>query len=256
MRNESCPMTTKTISYYIAQGYTLSNLYNELIITSTGGVAGRGLQVNSSATIINAGNLQATNYDFAAVEMLNGGKIINRSTGTIVGFGGVDIENSLGTLFNYGIIEINNVYGLAVAILGGGSVTNGSNAVRSAKIVGGIKIASGADAVRNFATIVGSTSLSGGTITNGSVIDTAARLGAVTLYDAGTITNFGAIGGNIYAVRRRIGHQFRHDIRLRRHIAQRRGCRWRRSRTVAPRFRTAACLAYVSAGHSDQLRDD
>jgi len=39
-------MTTKTISTYIAAGYSLSSAFSRLVITTTGGVGGNGLYVD------------------------------------------------------------------------------------------------------------------------------------------------------------------------------------------------------------------
>ena len=51
-------MTTKTLSTYVAAGYTLASQYSELDITATGGVGGSGLLLGHLATLDNLGKIK------------------------------------------------------------------------------------------------------------------------------------------------------------------------------------------------------
>ena len=147
-------MTTKTISTYIAAGYTLSASFNELIITPTGGVGGTGVTAPASASVFNYGKVNASGSSIG-ISLLAGGSVINERGGSIGGSGGVYLS-SAGNVYNDGAIS-----GLdrdAVHLANGGTIFNGSALIPAAVISGNIDVLGGVGRVVNI-----------GTITDGSV---------------------------------------------------------------------------------------
>ena len=147
-------MTTKTLSTYVAAGYTLARKFDELIITSTGGVGGTGVTARASAIIDNSGTVNASGFS-TGVSLLAGGLVINERGGAITGSIGIDMR-AAGNVFNYGVIRSSSGYRPAIYLENGGTVTNGGYSNRAALIANGaVYIKGGAGAVLNFATIAG-----------------------------------------------------------------------------------------------------
>ena len=213
-------MTTKTISTYIAAGYTLSSTFSELLITSMGGVGGTGVTAQSFATISNAGKINASGNGYG-ITLGAGGEVINQQAGSIVGHSGI-YSHARGTVTNYGVIRGTGASPGAHGILlaNGGNLTNGTSTDRSALVegYGGVKVMGAAGTVANFGTILGDGVSAGerglylkagGSVTNGALADTKARIegrSGVVILGAATVTNFGVIDGagaahNAYGVR-------------------------------------------------------
>ncbi len=114
------------------------------------------------------------------VYISGGGTITNGALGfasaTMTG-GGVKVTAGAGTVHNYGLIDGNGRTGVALG--GGGVVVNGAPTDTTARIEGGggVAIFGASGAVTNFGTIRGvaasgyGVALTGGAVTNGSVLD-------------------------------------------------------------------------------------
>lgn len=195
-------MTGKTISTYVAAGYTLSPSYGYLNITTTGGVGGTGVQAMSSQFIDNSGvinSLASGHYGILLTASTGGGGVYNAATGMITGVGGVraygavSVRN-LGTIIAHGDTN-------AVEIFGAGTIVNGDYNHTSALLAGqGVgMIGGGMGTVHNYATIEGYVYLgSGGQVTNGGAGDTSALIGGdVRIGFSGTVNNFGTIHSGV-----------------------------------------------------------
>ena len=188
-------MTTKTISTYIAAGYTLSSSFSELLITKTGGVGGTGVKATASALVDNYGKVNASGSNFG-IDLVAGGGVFNEQGGSISGQSGV-VLGGAGYVTNNGVITATN--GSAIVLTKGGTVTNGGYSNLTALISGGeIFITGGVGTVRNLATIkAGGVYLqSGGSVTNGGSGDTTAVIndyGVVVTGGPGTVSNYGLI---------------------------------------------------------------
>jgi hypothetical protein len=213
-------MSTRHLSGYYSDGYTLSARYSKLVIDKTADVRsdlGDGVTISFSATVVNQGEIYGGN---AGLYLKGGGSLINGSvnnTGAaIIGrYGGVDARAPT-TIANFGAIDANSVYDAGVYLGAGGSVTNGAASDTTAYLFG----LDGVDAlavatVTNFGTIAalgysqGSEAVflkAGGAITNGSASDTSALIHAAGYQNgivagAGvTIKNLGTIEAGLYDV--------------------------------------------------------
>ncbi|MGI8839595.1 MAG: hypothetical protein ACR2F8_02230 [Caulobacteraceae bacterium] len=91
-------MTTKTLSTYIAAGYTLASGYDTLDITTSGGVGGTGVLLNHLATLDNLGKIKGQSGGANGVHITAGGAIVNGSTNvagaSITGYSGVFAQNT------------------------------------------------------------------------------------------------------------------------------------------------------------------
>ncbi|HEY2177063.1 MAG TPA: hypothetical protein VGH15_00650 [Caulobacteraceae bacterium] len=189
---------------------------------ATGGTGGTGVYLAVSGTLTNTGSVRAGdggaggatgktkyyNYGTYYYRGANGG---NGGVGCWLGDGGTVINTGSiaggmggagGAGSNAGYDGNVGGYGDGVYLANGGVVTNGSTAATTAVITGQFGVAGGTKGkvtVTNFGTIggyYGGVKLSGGgVITNGSRTSTIAFIYGVTLAGAGTITNFGSIGG-------------------------------------------------------------
>jgi len=229
-------MTTKTISTYIAAGYSLASQYDTLDITSTGGVGGFGVQLHSAATLNNDGRIQASGgsngvHAYAGAAITNGSTTV--TTASISGYSGIFATGAAATVANYGTIQGVGQFGDGVFLTAGGAVTNEASDTDAVAYIGGANSGVSAGAVTtvaNFGTIFGNNGQgvylqSGGSVTNGSSRDTRAAItghsgqgvyaksgtatvinfgairsqqnNAIVLGDGGTVTNFGSIFGNV-----------------------------------------------------------
>ena len=191
-------MTGKTISTYVAAGYTLSSNYSYLNITRTGGVGGTGVQALSSQFVSNAGvidTLGSGHYGILLTASTGGGGVFNSETGLITGVGGVRA---------YGAVTVNNLGTIiaegntnAVEIFGAGTIVNGDYSHTHALLAGnGVgMIGGGMGTVHNYATIQGYVYLgSGGQVTNGGHgLTTALIDGYVRMGRPGAVNNFASI---------------------------------------------------------------
>src|SRR5450432_1743701 len=113
-------MTTKTISTYIAAGYTLATKYNVVKITSTGGVGGTGLATYAYTFVSNYGQLHASGVSGYGLRLNAGGVVANRAGGVITN--GIEASSYV-TVANGGQInDLADIGGLQ--LLGGGYVSN------------------------------------------------------------------------------------------------------------------------------------
>ena len=153
-------MTTKTLSTYVAAGYTLASQYDTLDITATGGVGGSGLLLNHLATLANLGKITGQTGGANGVHATAGGAIVNGSTSgataSIQGYSGVFAQNAQVAVANYGTILGVGAFGDGVFLTAGGSVANGSAADVGADIEGqnsGIAASGAFTTVTNFGSI-------------------------------------------------------------------------------------------------------
>ena len=155
-----------------------------------------GMHFEGSATIANRGTMVATGTKSTGVLLQGGGRIVNGAASFLGAqisgsYLGVQIAGDAGTVINLGTITSSDMPGSgAVALMQGGTVTNGSTAVTGALISGGgaaaVYIIGGTSAlVTNQGTIAGQGNTatavelwSGGTVINGSPGNSA---GSVTL---------------------------------------------------------------------------
>jgi hypothetical protein len=177
-----------------------------------------GMHFEGSATIANSGTVVATGTKSTGVLLQGGGSIVNgaasflgaRISGSYLG---VQIAGDAGTVINLGTITSSDMPGSgAVALMQGGTVTNGSTTVTGALISGGgaaaVYIIGGTSAlVTNQGTIAGQGNTatavelwSGGTVINGSPGNSAATItaangGVYVTGGAGTVVNDGVITG-------------------------------------------------------------
>ncbi|HEY2178750.1 MAG TPA: hypothetical protein VGH15_09235 [Caulobacteraceae bacterium] len=146
--------------------------------------------------------------------LASGGSVVNGAAGdhvaTMAGYGfGLGVAGLPGTVTNYGTVRANGTAGIAITLMQGGVVTNGSTADTSAVIEGHVAIGIGGQAgtVRNFGAVHGGAGITGtpfgvllgagGLVTNGSTIDTSATIDgllAVSAKTLATVDNFGVVG--------------------------------------------------------------
>jgi hypothetical protein len=204
-------MTTKTLSTYVAAGYTLAAQYDTLDITGAGGVGGSGVLLNHLASLDNDGTIKAAG-SANGVHATAGGTIVNGSANypaaSISGYSGVFAQNVATTVTNFGTINGAGQFGDGVFLTAGGRVVNGAASDTAAYIKGvnsGVSMGGSAAAtVTNFGTIfavnyIGVDLAGGGKVTNGSSGDTTARIVAnqsgVTAAALATVKNFGTVFG-------------------------------------------------------------
>ncbi|MBA3812044.1 MAG: hypothetical protein H0X27_10475, partial [Caulobacteraceae bacterium] len=114
-------MTTKHITGTYLAGYTLDPTFSKARIADTGLIAGTGFVAEASAILLNAGRIQADAPGAAGVDLMAGGRLVNK-LGAAVGGGagavGVDNydPNSVGGDGGDG--------GTGVLLAAGGSVAN------------------------------------------------------------------------------------------------------------------------------------
>ncbi len=212
-------MTTKTLSTYVAAGYTLASQYDTLDIAATGGIGGTGLLLGHLATLDNLGKIKGQTGGANGVHLTAGGAIVNGSTSvttpSISGYSGVFAQNAAATVSNYGTIQGVGAYGDGLFLTAGGAVTNGSASDTTAYIEGhnsGISTGGAFATVTNFGSIAAVNSngvdmAAGGTVTNGALNDKTARISAYRGWAidirraffgaAATVVNFGSIASTL-----------------------------------------------------------
>jgi hypothetical protein len=226
-------MTIKTLTGYLAAGYTLKATYDGIDVAAGGGVGGSGLTLAGYGFVENKGVLRGAGVNAAdnyndGVRLSKGGDVTNETAGAYIGgTTGVYIVGN-GALNNFGLIrgtrltspgalitgsgEVDNhgtIVGLGegVTVEGGGTLRNGDSDNLTALVEGGggVDLFGGVGNLTNYGTILGSSIGDGadvgggGTITNGSFADTTALIsgdnGVQTDGAASTISNFGTILG-------------------------------------------------------------
>ncbi|HXV00121.1 MAG TPA: hypothetical protein VG166_06465 [Caulobacteraceae bacterium] len=165
-----------------------------------------GVAAAKTALVLNYGQMSGG----FGVYLADGGTVINGTaadtSAEIHGYGSelaaIRDYKGLATITNFGTIVDSSGWG--VALVSGGTVTNGASGSTAASILGqssGVA-AGGAPRVINFGTIRGATvsgvEVDAGVVTNGSATDEAAAIygkysGVVVTSGAGTVTNFGEI---------------------------------------------------------------
>jgi hypothetical protein len=216
-------MTTKTISTYIATGYTLAAQYDTLEITSTGKIGGTGVVLNHAASVTNYGVIAASG-SHNGVSATGAARVFN--TGTVSGYSGVFAQNASSVVYNFNSITGNGGFGDGVFLPAGGRVINGLGnrafiggqfcgvlvggtafVSNSGYITGhsdnGVELLQGGvvnnqNGADNFAFIIGAADGVridgvGGQINNNAYIDGA--FAGVDLRDGGVVNNNGGIAG-------------------------------------------------------------
>jgi hypothetical protein len=211
----------KGIGLYLQRGGTLNNGKGARIIA----IGGDAVFVTSgAATVTNSGAIiGGAGAGGAAVYLGGGGSVINGESGKALGLingnnDGVVVNHAAGAVTNFGTIlsGATGVTSAAGVVLGaGGTVINGSGKGRSHALisakessvyiggVGGKPPGGAAGTVINYGTMqstglgtAGAPSVllvSGGTVTNHGLIESAAASGVSFHNKAGTVTNFGSI---------------------------------------------------------------
>jgi hypothetical protein len=160
-----------------------SNTSTAALISSAAGHT--SVYVNGGAgTVTNFGSIKGGSV---GVFLGDGGRVANGQSGSTAGLivggttgGAVSIAGTTGTVVNFGTLQSTGTLAI-VALLDGGTLTNGANGATTALITGpgtGIYVNNAAGSVTNFGKII-STSTSSG---NGIVIE-----------DGGGVTNFGTV---------------------------------------------------------------
>ncbi|HEV8679711.1 MAG TPA: calcium-binding protein, partial [Stellaceae bacterium] len=180
-----------------------------------------GINIEGAAgTVTNSGNVSgSTVYISGGVLLFAGGSVTNGTSGASAALisgsvVGLQIAGSAGTVDNFGTITGTGSIGTGVALLAGGSVTNGATG-RILGISYAAYVSGGAGTVANLGTISGSTGRgiflkSGGEVTNGASDATDALIsgyftgvrilgGADSVTNSGTVTNFATIRGTAVA---------------------------------------------------------
>ena len=198
------------ISGYYTTGITLSNpAYNPVSVTGTVNLSGAGPALygagSTAWTIANSGTLEGGQI---GVTLNAGGSVSNGDTSTtgayIAGASGIVISGGAGTVVNDATIAGAASGGVGVDLGAGGSVTNGSTAVGSAKISGyrAIAVYTATGMVANYATITSAQGsgvylAAGGVVTNGASGATGALISgyayAIAAYGLATISNAGTL---------------------------------------------------------------
>jgi hypothetical protein len=213
-------MTTKHLSGYYSDGYTLAAGYRKLVIDKTADVRSDltdGVTVPFSATVVNHGVVYGGNQ---GVYLKGGGSLINgsaKNTSALItgGYGGVTAL-APAAIANFGSIDGGFIDGVGVSLGAGGSITNGAGNDTTASIFGYFGVDALAVAtVTNFGTIAamayyqGSAGVflaAGGSVANGSASDTTALIRAagyqtgIVADAAATVENFGTIEAGLYDV--------------------------------------------------------
>ena len=206
-------MTTKHLSGYYANGYTLSAGYSKLVIDKNADVCGSGVDVPSFATVVNLGAVYGSTqgiYLKAGGSLVNG-SATNTSASIMSAYHGVEARGLI-SINNFGTIAAKKNHGDGVYLGAGGSLTNGLDKDRTALIQGQYAVNMvGAGTIANFGTIYGGGYFeglgvaldSGGTLVNGSNVDSSALIrgytgvasgGAADIANYGTIISTGRYG--------------------------------------------------------------
>ncbi len=192
------------------------------ILGLTGGSVVNGDYLHPTATIgggeiVLAGKAAGTVSNFGTISsfilLADGGSIINGgiedTTALMNGGGGLYVATAPGTVSNFGTIQTPGGAGVNGINLGmGGRVANGAASDTTARIDGFTGVLSASGTVANFGLIRGAGASagaygvflnSGGAITNGTSLDTGARIEGYTAIGvtsaAGTVVNFATIAG-------------------------------------------------------------
>ncbi len=180
-------MTTRILSGYYRYGYTENHEFTAFSVTSTGTIAGGGLQ-SVYGSLVNAGLIENGNKG-SAIGM--GGAhdpgadiFTNTASGYVNGADAGVQASGAATIVNLGTIRAGN---FAIDLTYGGAVTNGGYGARDALIAGrAIGISGQTGTVTNFATIAAGIDLfDGGSIDNGAAGLTTASIGGAGIYIAG-----------------------------------------------------------------------
>jgi hypothetical protein len=226
-------MTTVTITGTIKNAYQLTSPVTTLSIAPGGYVEGNknyGVHTLTTAAsgyvVLNSGRV-AGGVD--GVVLFHGGMVTNGAGGATAALisapTGVVIGATTGVVSNFGTIKVSNPKAganSAIALDGGGTVTNGSSsdltALLTSVAVGTTGSASGviteraASTVTNFGTIDMSAATygngvvleDGGLVTNGSTTDKTALIkahyGVYVLGGPGSVVNFGVIDGGVFNI--------------------------------------------------------
>ena len=204
-------MTVATLTGTYSAGYPIAAGVTVVSVTATGYVEGTGLSSTAAGriSVVNHGRINAATN---GVYLKSGGSVTNGSnadtTASIQGYAeGVDML-ATGTVVNFGAITntINDSSAAAAVYLEGGRVTNGSSADTGALIEGqfGVTVGKAAGTLANFGSIIatgyiGSPAVAlydGGSLTNGTGVDTAALIEgwtAIRIGAPGTVVNFGTV---------------------------------------------------------------
>jgi Ca2+-binding RTX toxin-like protein len=174
------------------------------IFLKSGGDISNGSSTSTAALIANTGSASGVYVGYGAGTVTNfgaikgaatgvvfndGGQVTNGASGLTAGLieggtgGGVSIAGAAGTVVNFGAVENSSVFA-NIALLAGGTVTNGAVGATSASITG-----TGTAVYINNAP---------GTVTNfGNMTSTSTVAGtAVVFEDGGSLTNFGTVQNN------------------------------------------------------------
>ena len=182
--------------------------------TLRGGTA--GLWAGVSSTVRNFGTIVSNGTSGVGAYFKAGGLVNNGSasdtTAIVQGSHiGVEVLAGSGTVISYGTVQGVGTASVAIALEAGGVVTNGSASDTTALMSGsaaGVAFIGLAGTLNNFGTVLGGYNLgsafgaymkNGGVVNNGSAKDTVAHIGGavdIAVFGAaGTINNFGALGG-------------------------------------------------------------
>ena len=183
----------------LAKGGSVTNVAGASI---TGGSNGVYIELGSSGTITNSGNITGTGSSSAGIDLGSGGSVTNNSGGSITGGSfGVFSTGALGTVSNSG--GISGAHG--VGLEAGGSLTNNASGSITGQSVG--VFSQGAAATLVNAGLITATSGAaadiegGGSITNqaGATLS-GSSFGVFITGGASTVTNAGTISGGSYAI--------------------------------------------------------
>ena len=166
---------------------------------------------HDTGTVVNFGTIHGFGAAGRGVNLGAGGSVTNGSVADTTAYIGAAFRNAIyiggggGTVTNFATIKATTRNGISLGQ--GGTITNGSSADTTALISGQRQAiylrGETPSAVNNFGTLVGLTRTAvtmylGGSLTNGGVTSTAARItGVLGVFMAaiGTIRNFGTING-------------------------------------------------------------
>ena len=198
-------------------GFAVQMTYGGVV--TNGGYGVRGAVIAGHAIGISGQTGTVTNFATiaASIDLFDGGTIVNGAAGLTtvsIGGAGIYVAGAAGYLSNFATIAASVGSGYAaVSLAASGLVTNGSATDSAALISGasGARLAQGAT-LRNFADVEGLRAgagaygvavLGGGTVINGTGLDTGARIagytGVVADYAVATVVNGGTILGDGFA---------------------------------------------------------